>query len=101
MAVLLTPLLLIGAVLYIAWPLMKDEKVSREDQSAQALLEEAIEEKNEVISALKDIEMDYRMGKLSPDDYQNLKSDFEFRAVKLLKRIEEIQGKAKSSKKKS
>ena len=64
--------------------------------------EQTLHEKEEVVDALKDIEMDFRMGKLSHSDYQLLKKDFEHRAVEVFQRLDLLdkkgisQGKKKS-----
>ena len=51
--ILLTPLLLIATVVYVAWPMLRDEK---EDSPLEATeLEMALEEKENALSNLKDI----------------------------------------------
>ena len=91
MEFLLSPIILIVLVLFVAWPLLSNKSevatVRRED------LEVALEEKESLIASLKDIEMDYRMGKLSEEDYQDLKAEFESRAVKSLQRLETLEKK--------
>ncbi len=89
-ALLLTPLVLIFVILYVAYPLLSEESETQADGDA-AELEQALALKDEVISALKDIEMDYQMGKLSDDDYQRLKADFETRAVGAFQRLEALE----------
>jgi hypothetical protein len=61
--------------------------------------EKLLEEKEEAIANLKDIEMDYRMGKLSQGDYENLKLDFEQRAVEVFRRLESVNESRKARKK--
>ena len=39
---------------------------------------------------LKDIEMDYRMGKLSQIDYEHLRADFELQAVEVFRSLESL-----------
>ena len=52
----------------------------------------AVAEKDELIASLKDIEMDFQMGKLSQSDYEALKKEFELRAVAALKKLDRIGG---------
>jgi hypothetical protein len=89
------PIALIALVLYVAWPVLKEvseaEAVSRPTE-----LEDATEAKETAISNLKDIEMDYRMGKLSLEDYNELKKDYEQRAVSALKTLESLDKKRRS-----
>jgi len=88
MEFLLSPIILITLVLFVAWPLLTNKKEAATVRRSEVEL--ALEEKEIVIATLKDIEMDYRMGKLSDEDYQHLKDDFESRAVKSLQRLETL-----------
>lgn len=92
---LLTPLVLIAVVFYVAWPLLKEGVGSLPAEGTE--LEIALEEKDTAISNLKDIEMDYRMGKLSDNDYESLRGDFEARAVAAIKKLESVEKKRKRS----
>ena len=98
-SLLMTPLVLIAAVLYVAWPLLQEGVESLPVECTE--LEIALEEKDTAISNLKDIEMDYRMGKLSGEDYQNLREDLEARAVAALQKLEQVERKREDHKKSS
>jgi hypothetical protein len=89
LGVLLTPILLIAVVIYVAWPLLSEKKDFLPEEGTE--LEIAQEEKDNVISNLKDIEMDYRMGKLSQEDYESLREDYRLRAMKAIKRLESLE----------
>ena len=86
---LLTPLVLIAVVVFVAWPLLSEKKEFMPQEGTE--LEIALEEKDNVLSNLKDIEMDYRMGKLSQEDYETLWEDFQQRAVHAIKKLESIE----------
>jgi hypothetical protein len=92
MEFLLSPIILIALVLFVAWPLLTSKL------EAPAVnpwdFEAALEEKEILVASLKDIEMDFRMGKLSEEDYQQLKEDFEGRAIKSLQRLETLEKKS-------
>ena len=62
--------------------------------------EEFLEEKENLVANLKDIEMDYRMGKLSQEDYEQLKSDFELRAMGVFEQLEKLGPEKRSKTKK-
>ena len=47
-------------------------------------------EKESLYTALNDIEFDYGLGKLSREDYEELKRDYKSNAASVLKRIDEI-----------
>lgn len=93
---LLPPVILISLVLFVAWPLLKDEPEQEAPEETSAL-DLALEEKENAISNLKDIEMDFRMGKLSEDDYARLKEEWEAAAVKALQNVESLSKNQRSS----
>ncbi len=47
------------------------------------------ERKNELLRALKEIEFEYQMGKLSEKDYKDLRNDYQTNALKILKELDE------------
>jgi len=91
--ILLTPLVLIPIVIFIAWPLLKENKSGSSEKTS--LLDSATQEKDGLLTSLKDLEMDYRMGKLSEEDYEISKPDLEARALKALEHVESLKRKAK------
>ena len=91
MALLIAPILFISAVLYIAYPLLQEEKKESAPEDEVTDQEKALREKEDIIESLKDIEMDFRMGKLSTHDYQSLKLDFEQQAVEIFQRVQSLQ----------
>lgn len=46
------------------------------------------ERKNELLGALKEIEFEYQMGKLSEQDYNDLKNDYQTNALKVLRELD-------------
>lgn len=48
------------------------------------------EEKNKLYSQLKDIEFDYNLGKITENDYKELRSNYMDRTAELLRKIAEI-----------
>jgi hypothetical protein len=89
MAFLLIPLILIGLVLYVSWPLLREESDPIEEETSE--LDLARQEKEQAVADLKDVEMDYRMGKLSEEDYARLKEEFEARALVTLEKVESLR----------
>ena len=94
MALLIAPILFIGAVLYIAYPLLQEKKKEFAPEDEVTDQEKALREKEDIIDSLKDIDMDFRMGKLSTQDYQSLKLDFEQQAVEIFQRVQSLQAKS-------
>jgi len=75
----------------IVYPLLKgvqdtEKKSSVKDQLAQLLLQ-----KESSYLDLKELELDYRMGKLSQQDYERLRSKLERASVALLKETEQLE----------
>ena len=75
----------------IVYPLLKgvkdtEKKSSVKDQLAQLLLQ-----KESSYLDLKELELDYRMGKLSQSDYERLRSKLERASVALLKETEQLE----------
>ena len=52
-----------------------------------------VERKETIYAAIKDIEFDYQMGKLSEEDFKELRQQYKDEAIGLLKKIDKIQGK--------
>ena len=50
--------------------------------------ENLMEKKDEMLGALKEIEFEYQMGKLSEQDYNELKKDYEINALKILRELD-------------
>jgi hypothetical protein len=86
---ILTPLILIAVVVYVAWPLLIEKREFLPQEGSE--LEIAQEEKDNVLANLKDIEMDFRTGKLSQEDYEALSEDFKERAISAIKRVELLE----------
>ena len=99
--VLEAPIAVVDALLlYVAYPLFlePEEDVRKDPRSLDR--EQLLEEKENLVANLKDIEMDYRMGKLSQEDYEQLKSDFELRAMGVFERLDQLGPEKRSKTKK-
>lgn len=90
---LLTPVILISVVIFIAWPLIQEGKANLSQEESH--LVSAIAEKEAVLMGLKDLEMDFRMGKLSEEDYQNSREELETRALQAIEYVESLEKKKK------
>jgi len=96
---------LLGAVvLVVSGPLRAARRPRQEAHDASASTQEqershvdAIVERDELVAAraakyreIRDAEMDYRTGKLSPEDYQAIDGELRAEAVKILDRLEDL-----------
>lgn len=57
-----------------------------------------LERKQTIYTAIKDIEFDYQMGKLSEADFKELRQQYKDEAVGLLRRIDHMQGRKAKAK---
>ncbi len=75
---------------------LDDSTNDQEPKSAIDLNKEIISlegEKNKLYSDLKDIEFDYNLGKITENDYKELRSKYMDRTAELLRKIDEINKK--------
>lgn len=97
---LVAAFLFVTLLLFIAYPFFRPPGDSAVAIRAQSRLDELLNEKEEAYLSLKDIELDFRMGKLSRPDYELLKQESENRAIEVLQRIEAAHASAPASEKK-
>ena len=92
----LAPILFILVILYVAHPFLMDVQQEQRKERRLTRREKADRVKDEVFASLKDIEMDYHMGKLSEDDYRHLRSEFEERAIEAFDEVDRLNKKRAS-----
>ncbi len=87
-AILIALVLSVGALAFVVWPLLKPgpAPVMVEDDR----LTELLGRKDAVLKAIKDLEFDYQVGKLSEEDYHLYDQRLRRQAVALLQQIEEV-----------
>lgn len=88
---------LVALVLFVAAPLLQESSGAESEPVTD--VKAAREEKEVILSDLKDIEMDYRMGKLSDEDYQRLKTEFMAHAVEALEKLEKLEAQSRGKRK--
>jgi hypothetical protein len=76
------------AIYYVAWPLLQEQRsLQSTDDDA---LGELIARKDTVLLNIKEVEFDYRTGKLNEEDYQRYNVRLRQQAVSLIKQIEKL-----------
>lgn len=94
---MLTLILIVISVLVftvIVYPLLKGVQDTEKKSSVKDQLEQLLLQKESSYLDLKELELDYRMGKLSQPDYERLRSKLERASLTLLNQIEQLkQGK--------
>ena len=90
MEFVLAAFVLAGIVaLVVLAPLRKTEERSRAEDDRRAALEAAKEQKYRDI---RDAELDYRMGKLSEEDWREADRELRADAVEILRRLDRLGG---------
>ncbi len=88
MALIVAPLLFVAAILFVASPFLTDTRQASVRERKAVERERLLKKRDDILSNLKDIEMDFQMGKLSQSDYDGLKSEYEARAMAVFREIE-------------
>jgi hypothetical protein len=86
-ALVLGALLAVGAVAFVARPLLRagvDELLSEPEQQQLALAEE----RDRALAALKELEFDHRTGKVSDEDYRLLVNELRKAAADALRALD-------------
>lgn len=86
MVLLVTILLVTGVAILIGYPLLREE--ARPRPAGGGPLAELEAKKERTYSALKEIEFDFRTGKLSEEDYRELEEQYRVQALQLLREID-------------
>ncbi len=78
------------AALYIGYPLFQSRSRSM-NFDLNHRVEDLEAKKAEIYAAIKDIEFDYEMGKLSEEDYQELREQYKAQAVQILRQLDQMK----------
>jgi hypothetical protein len=79
--------LVVGA--FIARPLLRGgTRAASEAEQERSVLEA---ERDRILAALQELELDYRMGKILPEDYQASRAEWMAQGVQVLKQIDQIE----------
>jgi hypothetical protein len=87
-------LIIIGAIAFVAYPLFRqtDELDVAFVGNTDPLWEGLVTQRDATYSAIKDLENDHAMGKLSDADYRSLRAKYEMKAVALLQELDNLNG---------
>jgi membrane protease subunit (stomatin/prohibitin family) len=83
-------ILAILTAFFVGYPLLQ----KRQQKVSFALNHRAQEleaRKAEIYAAIRDIDFDYRMGKLSQEDYEALRDQYKAEAIGMMKQIDQMQ----------
>jgi len=91
--IIVCALLTAVTLFFIFQPLLLTSGVSLlgDLQGSQTKLKQLLRKKETVYENIKDLDFEYKMGKLSDEDYQGLRRDYEQQAYALMREIEQIK----------
>jgi|Deesub1362B_J571_1020462.scaffolds.fasta_scaffold27237_1 hypothetical protein len=90
-------LMALGTALLLAYVLYPLSQMGRRSEGNgtdrhPAKLRELMEARSEVLSALKDLEFEYHTGKISAEDYAELKKEYEVKAYSIFQQLDQLEG---------
>lgn len=85
---ILIVLLVIGIIIFIAYPLFarSAEKLADTPDALEAL----VAQRDSTYDAIRDLDFDFQLGKLSQNDYNALREKYKIRAAQILQRIDAL-----------
>jgi hypothetical protein len=89
-SLILMSLVLIGIAVFVSAPLLQ-ARTGRlfKDQFVESPMHHLLSRKDSIYMAMKDLEFDYSTGKLSEEDYHDLREKFAVEAGEVLREIDE------------
>jgi hypothetical protein len=73
-------------------PLLRPKGLESHSSERLAIKEETLKKsKEDVYAAIKEMDMDFGMGKISEEDYQDLKSRYKSKALHILKELDGVE----------
>ena len=90
--IIVCALLTAATLFFIFRPLMVGSTPFFGDlEGSQTSLKRLLRKKETVYENIKDLDFEYKMGKLSDEDYQGLRKDYEQEAYAVMREIEQIK----------
>ncbi len=90
MEIVAIALMIVVAVAIVAWPFFNpvEESEAGLASSADPVVEGLVVQRDAAYAAIKDLEFDHEMGKLSDTDYHSMRAKMESKAVALLQELD-------------
>jgi cytochrome c-type biogenesis protein CcmH/NrfG len=84
--------IVLGTVIYLGYPVLRRDRSYAPDQADDLTVADDLRtEKDTLLRALKDLEFDLASGKLSPEDYDAMRSRYESRAMAALQELDTLE----------
>lgn len=91
MEVIVIAAIVVAVLAFMAYPLFS-QRIEEPGAAADAL-DSLVAQRDSAYDAIRDLDFDYQMGKLSQQDYELLRDKYKVRAAQLLQQIDELAGK--------
>ena len=86
---------IVAAVLaFVFSPLFQKQGEVHRAGHSEMRRQELLEERERALEAIRELEFDFRMGKLQDDDYEQIRSRYEADAIEVIKKLDETNGRA-------
>src|SRR5574341_2148201 len=85
---ILIAILIAGVIAFIAYPLFTPRR--EEDSPSPNAPETLIAQRDSAYAAIRDLDFDFQLGKLSESDYRTLRERYKARAASVLQQIDAI-----------
>lgn len=94
MITIVIALIIIGAIAIVAYPFFKqsNEHDAAFSDASDPVLEGLVGQRDAMYSAIKDLENDHALDKLSDADYRSLRAKYEAKAVAILQELDNVVG---------
>lgn len=99
MITLLIVALVLGSFVYVAWPVLNASSGNLKiGYQRNGHMKGLLDQRDNHLATIKDLEFDYRMGKLSDADFADLDTHYRLQAIEILERIDLARSSAKDQK---
>jgi uncharacterized protein with PIN domain len=83
--------IIVAVFVYAPFNRARGQAFASKSSARDEELAELLSKKNSILMAIKDLDFDYEQGKLSEEDYLELRDHYKKQAVVLLRQIDELQ----------
>lgn len=86
--------LVLFLILFMVWPWLESQSTTTHGVSLKTFEEyrQLFNEREALLESLKDLEVDYQTGKLSPEDRESLQQGLSEKLMLILRQIENLEG---------
>lgn len=83
-----------GVLLFIFTPLFDKRDTIAQTSQYETNRRELLEQRDMIYGAIRELDFDYRMGKVEDDDYQQTRARYTAQAVEVMKALDKTNGRA-------